>query len=81
MPHAQEAEEIVEESYMPEEDGEVSGKSSEVTQPLTRLSSTGTAACRLEDAFGGEALAAAMEQRPESQDWHADMKEGESQHR
>ena len=37
---------------MPEEDGEVSGKSSEVTQPLTRLSSTGTAACRLEDDFG-----------------------------
>ncbi|EIE23845.1 hypothetical protein COCSUDRAFT_47030 [Coccomyxa subellipsoidea C-169] len=76
----QEAEEVVGESYASGEAGdEVSGESSEVIQPLTRLSSVGTAACRLEEAFGGEALAAAMEQKSEPQHWrdglHLEMDE------
>ncbi len=57
------------ESY-PAEDDE------EVTQVLTRLASTGTAACRLDEAFGGEALAAAMEQEPEPKNWMDHTEEG-----
>ena len=67
------------ESYASGEAGdEVSGESSEVIQPLTRLSSVGTAACRLEEAFGGEALAAAMEQKSEPQHWQDGLHLGEN---
>ncbi len=76
----QEAEELVEESWEPEqqEGGEVSGESpAEVTQPLTRLASAGTAACCLDDAFGSGDLAAAMEARSEALDWKDRGQEGE----
>lgn len=67
------------ESYASGEAGdEVSGESSEVTQPLTRLSSVGTAACRLEEAFGGEALAAAMEQKSAPHHWRDGLELGEN---
>lgn len=62
----------MEESYAPVENSELRGESpSEVTQPLTRLASTGTAACRLAEAFEGEPLAAAMEAKPQPpRYWH-----------
>ncbi|CAL8462625.1 g2158 [Coccomyxa elongata] len=78
----QEAEELVEESWEPEqqEGGEVSGESpAEVTQPLTRLASAGTAACCLDDAFGSGDLAAAMEARSEPLDWTDRGQEGEEE--
>ncbi|BDA46495.1 hypothetical protein COCOBI_08-5880 [Coccomyxa sp. Obi] len=78
----QEAEELVEESWEPEqqEGGKVSGESpAEVTQPLTRLASAGTAACCLDDAFGSEDLTAAMEARSEPLDWTDRGQEGASE--
>ena len=59
----------VEESYSPT-------KAEEVTQLLTRLASTGTAACCLDEAFGGDALPAAMESKP--QEWRDQLEEGEA---
>ena len=63
---------------MPEQEaGEVSGESpAEVTQPLTRLSSAGTAACCLDSAFGSGDLAAAMEAKFEPLDWTDRGQEG-----
>ncbi|EIE19526.1 hypothetical protein COCSUDRAFT_67679 [Coccomyxa subellipsoidea C-169] len=69
---AQEGFSMAEDESYPAEDDE------EVTQVLTRLASTGTAACRLDEAFGGEALAAAMEQEPELKDWMDHTEEEEA---
>lgn len=57
----------MEESYLPT-------KVDEVDQLLTRLASTGTAACRLDDAFCGNGLPT----ETEPQEWRDELEEGEA---
>lgn len=57
----------MEESYSPT-------KIDEVNQLLTRLASTGTAACRLDDAFCGDGLPT----ETEPQEWRDELEEGEA---